>query len=68
MKRDNQITIRIASKHKDALIKWAERDGCTVADIVNGLIIKYYYAENKREKQRQQALNSESNDITTDDS
>ena len=71
LNRSTSITIRISPKHKARLQSIAERDNCTMTDVVAEAIRRYLKNDTRRERmknERQQALNSESNDTTTDDS
>lgn len=50
MKRDALVTIRLPASHKAKLEKWAERDNCSISDIINELICKKVRSEKRLER------------------
>lgn len=71
MKRADTITVRIAPKHKERLNEIANKYDCSMSDVVNIAIRRYLKNETRRERierERQQVLEFDDSDTTTDDS
>lgn len=50
LKRDALVTVRLPSRYKAKLEQWAERDDCSISDIINNLICNKIRREKNHEK------------------